>query len=124
MEKANDSIAGARGVKWARAFMIFHVLILFSLSCGYLSDGMDVYKLRFGQNASVILTALITLNLKPIGLYIAFLIGLGFVNIGALFMSLIALFCYKNQEAKAIVVFGIVLIIITSLLILGSPDIF
>ena len=100
------------------------MLALFSLCFEYLADGLDVFLSRFGQNVSVILTAFINLNFKYISLHVASLVGLNFISIGALTMALIALLHYKNQEAKSTVVFGVVLIVVTSLLAFGSAESF
>lgn len=99
-------LEGTRGVKWAYFFMIIHALALFSICCENFADGLGVFLSRFGQN-------FISLNFGDIILLVAYLTSFNFICISAIAIALIALFRYKNKEAKYTVVLGIVLFVVT-----------
>lgn len=123
LEKTKRLAAGTRAIKGAHILMIVHGLVLFSLCCENMADGMGVFLSRLGQNMSMILTAFISLNFRYISLLVAYLMPLNSICIVALTIALIALLHYKNKQAKYTVVFGIVLVVVTSLVELGSAEI-
>ncbi len=120
MEEAKLLKRGARANAFSKVFIIVQILVLFSFSCEYLTDGLDMFLSRLGQNMLIMLAALAKFNLEYFTLSVIYLIGMNFISIGALVLALIALLRYKNQEAKSTVAFAIILITATSLLVLGS----
>ena len=118
MEEAKTLKRGVRANTYSKIFIVLQLLICFSLICGLFEDKQSWP--RFGENALIVLTALVLFDIKTLTLFISYLIPFNFIAIGALILALLAWLRYKNEEARPTVTVAVGVIVATSLTVLAS----
>lgn len=122
MEEDKILKRGARAHTWSKVFIVIQILAVIGMTFNLLEAKQPW--LRFSDNASMMLATLARFDIEPLLVFVAFLIGSNFVSIGALILALLAWLRYKNEDARPMVTVAVGVIVATSLIALGSQNIF